>query len=533
MQLITNARIYTLDKEQPQAEALLIDQGTILAAGSKEEVKTATQNRTKLIDLGGRTVLPGLTDAHVHLHHYALSLKKIDCETKTLTECLQRIAMRVQETVAGSWVLGHGWQQNDWADCIGGRDGFPTAAMLDAITTEHPIYLTAKSLHAGWANSAALRAANVNTNTADPPDGAIQRDPVGNPTGILLEGAMSLVGDVIPKPTEAQLADAIAAAQATLWALGLTGVHDFDRRACFVALQQLRAAGRLKLRVIKNIPVEDLEYAAGVGLRTGFGDDVLRIGNIKAFADGALGPHTAAMIQPYADDPENLGMLLLDGEEIFEYGRTAALNGFGMTVHAIGDRANHEVLKAYANLRKFENENGLRPYRHRIEHVQLLHPDDLTRLADLDVIASMQPIHATSDMFAADQYWGDRAQYAYAWRTLLNAGTRLAFGSDAPVESPNPFWGLHAAVTRTRPGNVPSPEGWYPGQKLTRLEAVEGFTRGAAYTAGQENRLGQLSPGYFADLIVLEDDPFTCEPDRIRTMLPERTMVGGEWVFEK
>ena len=221
----------------------------------------------------------------------------------------------------------------------------------------------------------------------------------------------------------------------------------------------------------------------------------------------------------------------MDGEELFEFGRRAADVGLGMTVHAIGDRANHEVLDAYQQLRAYEKEKGLPHLRHRIEHVQLLHPDDAKRLAQLDVIASMQPIHATSDMLMADQYWGERAALSYAWRTQLDAGAHIAFGSDAPVESPNPFWGLHAAITRRRADGSPSKEGWRPEQRLSVQEALEGFTTGAAYAAYAENRLGKLSPGYLADLIVLEDDPFTCNPDDMKDFQSSATMIGGNWVF--
>jgi len=530
MRLLYNAHFHTLNPEAPGAAALLIDHGRILAAGDRSTLRDLAGAGLREEDIGGLHVFPGLTDAHVHLQDYALSLQKLDCETSSLAECLKRVEERVRTTPPGEWVLGHGWQHNDWSDCTGGTAGFPSAAMLDDISRNHPIYLTAKSLHAGWANTAALTAAGIHSQSQDPPDGALQRDTAGRPTGILLEGAMSLVSHKVPEPDEAGFQAAIRAAQTHLWKLGLTGVHDFDRRACFTALQQLRAEGELKLRVVKNIPVEDLVHAIGVGMRSGFGDDLLRIGNVKAFADGALGPHTAAMIQPYEDDPGNLGMLLLDREDLFDYGRKAARSGLAMTVHAIGDRANHEVLEAYTSLRKFETDNGLPALRHRIEHVQLLHPDDISRLAALDVVASMQPIHATSDMYAADSFWGDRARFSYAWKTLENAGTRIAFGSDAPVESPNPFWGLHAAVTRSRPGGIPSPEGWRPEEKISRLSAIQGFTTGAAYTAGMESRLGMLAEGYYADLIVLAEDFFTCEPDRIRDLLPLMTMVGGEWV---
>jgi len=300
-----------------------------------------------------------------------------------------------------------------------------------------------------------------------------------------------------------------------------------------MALQQLHAEGKLKLRVLKNLPVELLDQAHALGLRAGFGDDWLRIGSIKVFMDGALGPHTAAMFQPYIGEEDNRGILNMDGEELFEYGRKAAHVGLGLTVHAIGDRANHEVLDAYEQLRSYEKENNLPALRHRIEHVQVIHPDDAARLGKLNIIASMQPIHATSDMLMADAFWGERSRLAYAWRTQLDHGARLALGSDAPVESPNPFWGLHAAVTRRRADGSPSAEGWYPEQKLTMAEAWEGFTLGPAYAAGMENRLGRLALGYLADLIVLDasQDPFTCNSDDLLEMQSSATMVGGEWVW--
>jgi predicted amidohydrolase YtcJ len=248
--------------------------------------------------------------------------------------------------------------------------------------------------------------------------------------------------------------------------------------------------------------------------------------------DGALGPRTAAMFQPYLNESGNRGVLNLDGEELFELGRQAADVGLGMTVHAIGDRANHEVLNAYQQLRTYETEKGLPHLRHRIEHVQLLHPDDAARLAQLNVVASMQPIHATSDMLMADKYWGERSALAYAWRTQLDAGAHLAFGSDAPVESPNPFWGIHAAVTRRRADGSPNPDGWHPEQRLTMQEAVEGFTTGAAYAAYAENRLGKLARGYLADLIVLDKDLFTCDPEEVKDLRSSATMVGGDWVWQ-
>jgi predicted amidohydrolase YtcJ len=344
---------------------------------------------------------------------------------------------------------------------------------------------------------------------------------------------MQLVTDIIPEPSVEQVAKAIGSAQTVLWQFGITSVHDFDRSKCFQALQALHQQGELGLRVVKSIPLEDLPHAVAVGLRSGYGDDYLRIGSVKAFADGALGPRTAAMLQPYEREPGNRGMLLLDREELAEYGRMAVENGLSLAVHAIGDRANHEVLAAFDQIRAFEQDNNIKPLRHRIEHVQLIHPQDTHRLAQLNVIASMQPIHATSDMLMADQYWGERSSLAYAWRTQIDQGADLAFGSDAPVESPNPFWGLHAAVTRRRPDGSPTPDGWYPDQKLGTLEALYAYTTGAAYAAGQESRQGKAAAGYLADLIVLEKDPLYCDLKEIRGLLPVSTMVSGKWVFQK
>ncbi len=523
MKLLYNARIYTLDPARPVASTLLLDHGEVLATGDEELIPDYAASGS--LDLGGRVVLPGLTDAHLHLHYYALGLQKVDCETDTLQECLQRVEARARTTRPGEWVLGHGWNQNVWS-------GWPSAADLDRRIPDQPVYLTAKSLHSAWVNSAALKLAGITASTPDPQDGRIQRDERGQPTGILLESAAALVGNLIPEPDTSRLADAFEKAQPTLWKMGLTGVHDFDRRESFMALQKLHSEGRLRLRVTKSIPLDLLEHAYELGLRTGFGDDWLRIGHVKVFMDGALGPRTAAMFEPYDGEPENRGILNMDGEQLFEHGRRAADVGLGMAVHAIGDRANHEVLAAYQQLRAYETEKRLPHLRHRIEHVQVLHPDDVPRLAELDVIASMQPIHATSDMLMADKYWGDRSAHAYAAKSQLDAGAHVAFGSDAPVESPNPFWGIHAAVTRRRADGSPGPQGWHPEQRLSMQQAIEGFTLGPAYAAYAESRRGRLAPGCLADLVVLEKDPFECDPAEVKDLQSSATMVGGEWVFE-
>ncbi|MCC6299550.1 MAG: amidohydrolase [Anaerolineales bacterium] len=536
MIILHNALVHTQNKSQPTASALVIDRERIIAVGETNYLFNHFP-RAKGQDLRGRVIVPGLTDAHLHLKQYALGLQKIDCEVDTKEECLRRVTERVKTAKPGEWILGHGWNQNVWqspplpsGEGLGVR-GWPHASELDAIAPNNPVYLTVKSLHAAWANTYALKLANIASSTPDPQNGQIQRDEKGNATGILLETAMELVSRAIPEPSIAEIADAIEKAQSKLWKMGLTGVHDFDRRESFMALQELHANKKQKLRVLKNLPVELLDEIHALGLRGGFGDDMLRIGNVKVFMDGALGPHTAAMFQPYIGEENNRGILNMDGEELFEHGRKAAQVGLGLTVHAIGDRANHEVLNAYEQLRAYEKENHLPHLRHRIEHVQVIHPNDAPRLAQLNAIASMQPIHATSDMLMADQFWGERAKLAYAWKTQLDFGAPLAFGSDAPVESPNPFWGLHAAVTRQRADGSPSGEGWRAEQKLSIADAFAGYTIGAAYAAYMEDRLGRLAPGFLADLIVLEQDPFTCNPNELLTLESSATMVGGEWVY--
>jgi predicted amidohydrolase YtcJ len=526
VRLLYNARIYTQDTALPSAQAIVMDGDRIVATGPNDTLAAQFPGAEKL-DMAGCVIWPGLTDAHIHLEHYSAALQMVDCETATRAQCIQNVRERVQSAGGNGWIRGHGWNQNNWPE------GFGSVRELDAVAPEQPVYLTAKSLHAAWANSAALRAAGVTGSTPDPEGGIIQRDEAGRPTGILLESAMNLVQNAIPAATVEETAQAIQRAQSQLWQYGITGVHDYDGNRCFEALQILQQKGDLHLRVIKGIPVDLLPHAASLGLRSGFGNDMLRIGAVKLFADGALGPRTAAMFVPYENNGENTGILLLDNEQIFEYGMQAAAHGMNLAIHAIGDRANHEVLVGYAHLRQYEAEHHLPHLRHRIEHVQILHPDDYGRLAALDVIASVQPIHATSDMYMADRHWGARSAGAYAFNTLLNQGTRYCFGSDAPVESPNPFLGIHAAVTRRRADGSPSADGWYPAQRLTLAEAVQGFTLGAAYAAGLENKLGKLAPGYFADLIVLHEDPFQIPPEELHHIQPAATMVGGEWVWQK
>jgi predicted amidohydrolase YtcJ len=519
--ILANAHIHTMDAAQPTARSIALRDNAILALGTDDAMRSLLPD-AEVIDLRNRCVIPGLIDAHLHAEWTSLGLKNIDAEAPTLNELLRRVEERVKITPKGAWIRGHGWNQNVWGGV------FPTKADLDRVAPEHPVFLTAKSGHAAWSNSLALKMAGITASTPNPVGGEIVRAADGDPTGIFFEDAMELVGKIIPEPSAQQVADAMRDALPLFQRVGLTGVHDFDGARALQAWQKLKERGELNFRVSKTIPVTLQEHAIALGIRSGFGDDRLRLNSVKSFADGALGPQTALMIDPYEGTTDKRGISTLDKEEMFENVRKASAAGLSSTIHAIGDKANHDVLDVFALVRKEENNARL---RHRIEHVQLLHPDDFKRLAQLNVIASMQPIHATSDMLIADKYWGARSAGAYAWRTQLNAGALLAFGSDSPVESFNPFLGIHAAVTRRRTDGSPQPEGWYPEQRLTVEEAVYGFTMGAAYASYEEKRKGSLTPGKLADLIVLDRDIFTIDPMEIAETQVLATIIDGQFVW--
>jgi predicted amidohydrolase YtcJ len=528
MILLYNGRIHTLNPSQPLVSAIVIQNDHIIFSGSDHAALHEFPEINTKLDLNGKTILPGLCDSHMHLEYYALNLQRVNAETATLQECLQHVAERAHQQTSSPWILGHGWNHNLW-------DGqYGTAIQLDAVSQSRPVYLTAKSYHAAWVNTTVLQMAGITSRTPDPEGGRLSRDADGNPTGILFEAAMELVKAVLPRPDVNVSKQAIQAAQSTLWKMGITAVHDFDGATSFAALQELDNHDQLRLRVTKSIPLENLDHAFQVGLRSGFGSAYLKVGSIKLFSDGALGPQTAAMLEPYEHaDKSKTGMLMLDAEQIFEYGQKAADAGLSLAIHAIGDRANHEVINGFARLRQYEKDRGLPSLRHRIEHVQLLHPDDISRLAKLDLIASVQPIHAPSDMIMADYYWGQRCQYAYAYQSLLSAGTSVAFGSDAPVESPNPFYGLHAAVTRRRQDGSPGETGWHADQRFTLQQALQAYTTGAAFASGQDSHLGQLTAGHFADLIVMDIDPFSIQPQDLWQLKPAAVMVAGNWVWNE
>jgi predicted amidohydrolase YtcJ len=517
--ILTRARIYTGMSNQPWAHTLAISNGDVLAV---DQAALAWREAPGAVveDLEGALVIPGLTDAHIHLMWYARGLRELDLRDLDRSATMAAVAERAATFPAGTWVTGRGWDQNIWDD-----SSFPRGAELDLAAPDHPVALNAKNGHALVANSAAMQAAGVTRDTADPAYGRIARDERGVPTGLFFEDAIGLINRAKPSLDLPALVDLYDEAQNNMLRQGITGVHDVDGNPAFAAAQELRRQGRQRIRIVKYVRVEALEAVVEAGLRSGFGDDWLRFGGLKLFADGALGARTAAMFAPYEEEPDNVGLLTLDPEQLRDIAHRAARHGVALAIHAIGDRTNHLVLDV------LESAKQLDPHlRHRIEHVQLIAPEDQRRLASQGIVASMQPTHAIHDIKMADRYWGERSRQAYAWRTLQDAGARLAFGSDAPIEVFDPFLGLYAAVTRrSEIDGYPGPEGWYPEQRLTLDQALRAFTAGAAYAAGLETRLGLLAPGYHADLVVLDRDIFALPASALLETQVRRTMVGGVW----
>lgn len=523
--VFTNGNVYTMDEKVPQVEAVAIRNDRILAVGTSTAMRNLLERNGELIDLKGRTVVPGLIDAHLHFLSYGLSLQQIDLVgAKSLTVALERVASRAASTQSGRWLTGRGWDQERWSD------GFPRRHDLDRITAEHPIFLRRKCGHAGWANSLALKLADIDAETPDPAGGEIARDPItGEPTGILLERAMELVDNLIQEPTPEEALAAVKNAMHHVHTMGIVGVHNMEGAPALRAFQELRERDQLRLRVLQQIPEADMYAAIRLGIRSGYGDEWIRFGAVKIFSDGALGARTALMIEPYEGEPNNRGIAVATAEHLEQQVEKAARNGLAVHIHAIGDQANRNVLNAIERAQRLGI--GLH-LRHRIEHAQVLHPDDVARFSQLGVIPSMQPIHCTQDMIYADANWGARSRLAYAWSSLLSTGATLAFGSDAPVETPDVLQGIYASVTRRRADGFPGDEGWYPEECLSVSEAIHAYTMGAAYAGCEEHVKGSITPGKLADITVLDEDIFTAGPAALLETQVSATVVGGELVFD-
>jgi len=512
--LIVRARRIHVLGDHPPVEAVLVRCGRVAAVGSLGEMRSLAGAGARVDDLGDATLTPGLTDAHVHLTTYGLSLTRVDLNAAAGIP--QALAMIGATARAGSgWLRGIGWDVHRW-----GR--LPTAADLDTVTGDRPCYFQSHDIHGAWLNTAALRICGITAATADPEGGQIVRDAAGQPTGVLLENAMPLAERHLPVETAAERQDALLAAQAQVHALGLTGVHSVETTGLedFAALV---GEDRLRLRVLQSIPLPRLAAAIEARLRSGFGGEWLRIGGVKMFLDGALGSRTAWMREPY-EGTDGRGINTLEPADFRANVARAAAAGISSTVHAIGDAAVTlavDVLSSVAPPRTMP---------HRIEHLQLCPPDLWERVGRSGVVASMQPVHLMTDIPAAERHWGHaRCRGAYPFAPVLAAGATLAFGSDVPVETVDPRLGLFSAVKRV--GWSGGPEGeWYPENAVTPEQALRAYTEGPALAAGLPTRQGRLLPGYDADLAAWDTDPLACTPDEVRAMTCVRTIVGGETV---
>ncbi len=526
--VVDNVRGYTLDAtgQVREFESLAFgDSGRVIVAGTRAQAAKLTPGASHL-DGGGSTLLPGLIDAHGHLMSLGEALTSLDLrDTRSLGEALQRIAAHAQGHPEPAWIRGSGWNQELWKL---GR--FPDHTELDQVTGDRPAWLERVDGHAGWANSAALRAAGIVQASVDPSGGHIERDAGGHPTGVLVDAAMNLVTRVLPPRSDAESRRALDAALAQLRGFGLTSIHDMGIGVAEDALYREYADhDRLTTRVYAAIDGVGPAFAqlSARGPLESYAADHYALRAVKLYADGALGSRGAALLQPYSDRPDSRGSLFLSDTEMQARIAQAARAGYAVSVHAIGDAANRQVLDAFGQL---AHELPVRSARHRIEHAQVVAVEDLPRFASLGVIASMQPTHATSDLnMAEDRIGAERMRGAYAWRTLLGQGARLACGSDFPVESANPFFGLHAAVTRETSDGQPA-GGWYPEQSMSLKEAFRCFTLDAAYAAHQETVLGSLEPGKWADFILIDRDLFHMNPHEIRAIQVQQTWVGGRRV---
>lgn len=524
--------VHTLDSQKPKATAIAVQAGRITAVGTDEELRALAGPKTRVIELEGKTVLPGLVDGHMHLASLGNASLTLDLGgTKSVKEIAEKLRAAAEKAEPGKWILGRGWDQNDWV-APGAKAPFPTAKDLDTAAPKNPVLLYRIDGHAAWVNSVALQQMALDGKTKEPEGGKVLKDARGRPTGVFIDNAIELVQRLVPPPTKEEVKATLLAGQALCLAAGLTQVHDMGEGALEVeALRELDEAGQLKLRVYGMLDGSSPELEAWLarGTRLPEGQRRYTLRGVKLFADGALGSRGASLFEPYADDPKNNG-LLLTPPEVLESKIVAAKNaGFQVAIHAIGDRANGLVLDLYE--RVFMHD--LTRHRPRIEHAQVLTLADIERLGRMGVIASMQPTHATSDMPWAEQRLGPaRIKGAYAWQRVKAAGATLAAGSDAPVESIEPLAGLYAAIFRRDAAGEPK-DGWRMEEALSPEEAVRAFSSGNAWASFRESEAGQVRAGFVADLSVLSKDPYAASAAELLETTVELTIVGGEVVFEK
>jgi predicted amidohydrolase YtcJ len=526
--VVTGARIYTVDEGRPMAAAMAVGGGRVLYVGSERGALTYRGAATRVLDVSGRTVIPGMVDAHGHLLGLGEALSNVDLAgTRSYAEVVARVAARVREAPAGGWIQGRGWDQNDWGDTA-----FPTHEALSRAVPDRPVILERIDGHAVLANAVAMRLANVTRTTPDPEGGRIIRGADGEPTGVFVDNAQALVARAVPALSRDELRARILAALAEANRWGLTGVHDPGvARETIDEYEALAKEDRFPLRLYAMVADDsaDLAYYFARGPQNGLYEGRLWIRSIKLYMDGALGSRGAALLDPYSDDPDNRGLLVSSPEHVRAVAIEALKHGFQLSTHAIGDRGNRLVLDQYGAALE---QVPVADHRFRIEHAQILDPADIPRFAELDVIPSMQAVHQTSDMYWAGKRLGDsRLWGAYAWRSLLDSGVIVPNGSDFPVERVNPLYSFHSAVTRQDENDFP-PGGWYPAQRMTREEALKSMTLWPAYAAFQEKEMGSLSPGKYADFVILDRDIMTVAPEQILGTRVMATYLGGKAVYE-
>lgn len=528
--ILHNARIYTADDARPRAEAIAIRGDRIAAVGTSADLLKLKGASTRVIDARGAAIVPGLHDSHGHFAGLGASLHVLRLRgTRNWEQIVGMVRRRAASARPGEWILGRNWDQNDWP-----VKEFPAHELLSAAAPNNPVYLTRVDGHAAIANKAAMDAAGLTKDTTDPDGGRIIRDASGNPTGTLIDKAMGLVSRNVPSLTREQLEAQILLADAEARKLGLTMVHDAGANTETVdAYKRLVDSGKLQTRlyVMLRGPMSMLEPHFDAGPIVNYGNHHLAVRAVKISADGALGSRGAALLEPYSDEAGNTGLLVNPPEEVYAQTLAASKAGFQMCVHAIGDRANRMVMDTFERVQK--EVPGSRALRMRNEHSQILDAAEIPRFAQLNVIASMQATHATSDLPWAPARLGPQRieEGAYVWQKLMKSGAIIANGSDFPVEEPNPMLGIYAAITRQdEAGNPPS--AWQPDQRMSREETLESFTINAAFAAHAEKDLGSLTPGKLADLVVLSKDIMTVAPKEILTTTVTTTIIGGKVVFE-
>lgn len=520
--VVKNAKIYTVDAKNPRATAIAVRNGKIAAVGN--DLKALEGPATRIIDAKGATIVPGLIDSHGHVEGLGSSLEILDLRGVTSeAEIAGKVKAAAAKAAPGEWIVGRGWDQNLWV-----TKQFPTTDSITQAAPKNPVALTRIDGHATWANRAALDAADINQNTKNPDGGRIIRDAQGKPGGVLVDTAQGLVRRKIPTASPEQVHRQIARALEECARLGLTSVHDAGvSNAEIAAYHSLLAEGKMPVRVYAMLSNEPALVETWLARGPEIGD-FLTIRSIKAYADGALGSRGAALLAPYADEKSAGGLMITGKDAIEDVAVKAAAHGFQVNTHAIGDRGNHETLDAYAAALKGPNDK-----RFRVEHAQVIAPEDFVKFQKYSIIASMQPTHATSDMgWAADRLGPERVKGAYAWQTLIKLGVHLASGSDFPVELANPLDGFYAAVTRQDKQGRPA-GGWFPDQRLTREEALRSFTLEGAYAAFEEATKGSLEVGKLADFVMLSADIMTIPAPEILKTHVTMTVVGGKIVHQQ